>query len=391
MVNITAKSISVFFGKATIVLILLSFNFSYLVEGLTLNTKFRNIVLLISFIFYFFKIILYPRLNILKDFLQYIILGVCMAFVSVFFWFSLSGINVYFTLITATIIITSDLFFLKKVLKYLIYLILILAIYEVFSKSYVFAVSRETQWGLKALDPKFFGGNIGLFRAKALFEGPLALAQFAIGVALIFRDNLKMLIIAILLSVLANGRLGMIICVLILMTHFIEKYNFIKFLKSKKGLLAMFLIFLGAIVSFNYFISEKSIIRLKAALSITDSSNLGRFYYWKTAINFYWDYNIFHKIFGNSGYFRSVIDNSAENGWLMLLLDNGLLGFLYYFTPICLIFFLSIKYKTAHFAYIVLIFLCMMTQTFHLGASASLLYWIVIYIYLLDFKSIKTI
>ena len=387
--SIRAKAVSNLFGKASIVFILISFYFSYLVEGLTLNTEFRNVILFISFIFYFFKISVYPRLDISKNFFQYILLGLIIAAISVFFWFSLSEINVYFTLITITIVISSGLSFFKKSLKFFIYFILILALYEFFTKTYVFEVYRNTEWGIRALDPKFYGGNSGLFRAKALFEGPLALAQFAIGIALIFRDDLKILILSILLAILANGRLGMIICSFILIFHFIEKYNIGKFLKSKRGIWAMLLAIVGAVSFGSYFVSEKSIERFKTVLNFSDPSNLGRFYYWKEAINFYWDYNLLHKIFGNSGYFRDAIGNSAENGWLMLLLNNGFLGFLYYFTPFILIFLLSIKYKTAHFMFISVVFLSMMIQTFHLGASASLLYWIIMYIYLQELK-IKT-
>ncbi|AUS05217.1 O-antigen ligase family protein [Pseudotamlana carrageenivorans] len=386
---IDVKSISNFFGKFSIVLILIALNFSYLVEGLVGFTGFRNIVLLIGLGVFFIKILLYPKLDISKPFFVYVLLGLSIAFISVFFWLSLGEINVYFTLITTTIVLSCGVKFLKKALLGLVLIILVLAIYEFFTKTYVFAVYRDTQWGIKALDPTFYGGNWGLFRAKALFEGPLALAQFAIGLALLYRKNLKILVLSIVLAMLSNGRLAMIVCALALIFSLTEKYNIIKFFLSKKGLIIVFFILMGCVFALNYFVTGASLERLKGALDFSDPSNQGRFYYWTEGISMYFDYNLVHLLFGNSGYFRSVIGNSAENGWLMLLLDNGLFGFLFYFLPPVYITYLSLRFKTGHYMFVGLIFICMMIQTFHLGALASLFYWLIIYFYLIDFKIIR--
>jgi hypothetical protein len=336
-------------------------------------------------VFFFIKIALYPRLKIRSDFFAYILCGLIVAGISCWFWYSLAEINVYFTLVTLSLVIISGFEFFKKGLKWLILIILIIALYEYITKTYLFIVYRNTEWGLLPMDPKFFGGYAKIIRAKGLFEGPLALAQFAIGCALIFRKDLKILILTFLLAILANGRLGIIICASVLIFHFIEKYSLLKFLFSAKGLKFLLLGFVSLILAFNYFVTEKSIKRFKDIFDTTgDTGNSARLDYWAQAVDVYWNYDIIHKIFGDSGLYRHITGNSAENGWLMLLLNNGLLGFLYYFIPIVLIFVMSITKKTGHYLFVLLIIFAMFIQTFHLGASANLLYWVIIYTFYLE-------
>ncbi|WP_225035911.1 O-antigen ligase family protein [Winogradskyella sp. SM1960] len=309
-----------------------------------------------------------------------------LALLSLGFWHNLNGINVYFTIVTFIIVISSGYDFFLKAIKYVAYILLILAIYEFITKSYLFVVFRPTEWGILPLDPKFYGGHSQIFRAKGLFEGPLALSQFAIGLAFLFRSNLKILVVAVLLTILANGRLGMVITGVMFILYFVSKYDLVSIIKSKKFIRLFFLSLVLIISAAVYLIDEKSIERISNSFSFEDNSNTARLYYWEEAINIFGDYNIFNILLGNSGYFREVTGNSAENGWLMLLLDNGILGLLFYIFPLLIVSLLSLKHKTGHWLYVGVLFLAMMVQTFNLGVSASLLYWIIIYSLFIDIK-----
>lgn len=367
------------FGKLSVFFILTSLLFNFIIEGFFEITLFRKVFLLIALAFFALRIALNTRVNIIPIILIYYSSALVILFVSIFFWSSYSQITVYISPILALIVITTEFSFFKKLLIYITYLILFLAIYEYLIKDYIFTVSRETDWGFIPLDEKFYGGLSQIFRAKALFEGPLALAQFAIGISLIFKDKIKIIIIAIILSLLANGRLGLIVSSGVLILHIIEYYNLVDFLKKKKVIISLAIIIVSSISAFFYFLSQKAILRILESLNLGSTSNDARLGYWAKAVDYYIDYDFFNKIFGKSGYFREAVGNSAENGWLMLLLDNGLIGFMYYFLPLFVISTLSFEYRRIYYGHMFLLFVSMFIQTFHMGALAAIFYWIIIY------------
>ena len=382
--NFNTKSISILFGKLAILCIVFGFYFTFLIEGFTGITSTRNIFLFLGVVFFLGKLIFNRKIIIQRDYFIYALLSIPIACISIFFWYSLNEINVYISLITSIIVIASDFNYFKKLVKNLSYLLLLLVIYEFLTKTYIFVVQRDTEFGTIVLDPKLFGGYSGIFRGKGLFEGPLALAQYAIGLAFLFRQDIKVLLIACALAVFANGRLGMIICFAILGIYFMEKYGLFSFLRSKKGLKTLGIISISLLIIGIFFIDEIALERLRDVINIADTSNSARLFYWQEGVEIFFDYPFINKIVGNSGYYRHVVGNSAENGWLMLLLNNGIVGFLYYFTPLVVIAYMSIKLKTYHVMLIFLLFLCMMIQTFHLGALANLFYWLIIYSFFLE-------
>jgi hypothetical protein len=327
------------------------------------------------------KIYFNPKVKIINEVFFYYLFSTVLLIFSVFFWDSID-INVYLSLTIALIVITADYSKFKKYLIYLTYLIFVLALYEYLTRSYIFVVMRETPWGELPLDEKLFGGLAGVFRAKALFEGPLALAQFAIGISLIFRKNFTLILLCILLSVFANGRLALLVTSSVLILYIIEKYSLVKFLKSKKIIYGVVISLISIPLFVTYFLNKTGVDRIIDAFSFNDSSNNARFYYWGRALETFLNYDPIHIVFGNSGYLRTVLGNSAENGWLMLLLDNGILGFLYYSIPVAVIAILSYESKRIYYGHMFLLFVCMFIQTFHMGALAGLFYWIIVYSFL---------
>ncbi|WP_299900427.1 hypothetical protein [uncultured Aquimarina sp.] len=267
-------------------------------------------------------------------------------------------------------------------MRYFIILTVLLGAYEFLFKEYLFVVYRETYFGFRALDEKLFSGSTNVFRAKVFFEGPLALSQFAIGAAFLFRKHIKVLFLILLISIFANGRLGIIICAGIIALYYVKKYNLLTILLKPKY---FFLLIFGLLFSFTVIyllLDESSIERFKNSFDTSNEGNAARITFWINGIKTWLSYDLAHLIFGNNGYYGSIYKNNAENGWITLLVNNGIIGFLYYFIPVLL---LSINYlikASVNFWYIFLLFFCMFVQTFHLGASANLFYWLIIFSFL---------
>jgi len=378
-------------GRTAILFVIVGIYFSLLVEAYLGFTQLRNLFYVIGVALFGVSVLLKGIITMRNDFFQYALLSIPIAFVSVFFWESLKEFNVYVVLITLILVVGIDISFLKKILKYIFYLSLILALYEYIFKDYVFVVYRQTIWGLKALDPHLYGGYSGLFRAKAIFEGPLALAQLSIGMALLFKNDIKIIIISILLSFLANGRLAILLTTMVLGLYVAEKYGLVKIILNKKVLFSFLILF---IIGFYFIINldEKSMTRLLDIFNTSkNSTNSARLDYWKKGYDLLFTYDFKHLFFGNSGYYKSLYLNNAENGWLTLLLNNGLLGFFYYLFPLAAISFYSAKNKTYHLAYVGVLFIAMIVQTFHLGASASLFYWVILYTYYDELKLVANV
>jgi hypothetical protein len=387
-INKKSLSISNVLGIISILLILIGIYFSLMMEAFFNILQFRNILYVLGVLLFTLFALTTGRINIKKDFFEYALLAIPILIISIFFWEKKADINLYIVLITTIAITGYNFEVFKKIILYLFIIIIVLAVYEYLTKNYIFSVIRLTEWGYLPQDEKFFGGYSKIFRAKSIFEGPLALAQFSMGIALLFKNNTKIILLSIVTAFLANGRLGIIITVLVLLAHLYSKYNISQFLSNKKIIILFFIVL---IVGF-YLISqldEKSIDRLVNVINTKESGNSARIGYWKNAIFTFFNYDMLHVIFGNNGYYFRLYGNSTENGWLMLLVNNGLIGFFYYLFPLIAIMYYSAKFKTNHLFFILLLILPMTIQTFHLGASASLFYWIIIYSYLVELKEIS--
>lgn len=313
----------------------------------------------------------------------FVILGVFIFLTSSIVSFNFSGLKPYTGFITALLIVSMDYKLFLKYLKIIFITCFIIAFYEFVTKEFIYEISRVVDGKEIILNEKFFRGWAKIFRAKGIFEGPLSLTQFAIGVSILFKDNIKMVLACLALSIMANGRLGIIITAMLLVIYVIRKYNLVQFILSRKFLLGVIALLVGGA----FFVSkmkQSSIDRLLGVFNFNEQANQGRFYYWSEAFYQYFDYNIVNMLFGNLGYYRTLQGNSAENGWLMILLDGGIFSLLFYLIPVLLIAYISIFKKTGHFLFMGVIFLAMLIQTFHSGASANLLYWVIIFVFYME-------
>ena len=161
---------------------------------------------------------------------------------------------------------------------------------------------------------------------------------------------------------------------------FFKKYNLISIIKKPKVLAILLVVLVFVILLLPNFIDQASLDRLKEAFNTSNQSNSDRIQYWIYAFNMLFKTDFIHLVFGNNGYYESVYNNSTENGWLSLLVNNGLIGFLYYFIPVVLI----LINNKINLIYMMVLLFCMFVQTFHLGASANLFYWLIIYSFLYE-------
>ncbi|PCE66552.1 hypothetical protein B7P33_04450 [Sediminicola luteus] len=269
--------------------------------------------------------------------------------------------------------------FFNKLFVILIWLTCALALYEFISKSYIFIVYRETVFGFQALDEKLFGGVAGIFRSKVFFEGPLALSQFCMGASLFYRKHIKILIPIFLTAIFANGRLGILVCGIIIFAYLYQRYNIATLIKRPWVMILVTFAVLGFMISGILLLDAASIERFKEVFDTHNAGNNARIEYWINGISTYFNYDLNHLVFGNNGYFLQVYKNNAENGWITLLLNNGIVGFIYYLFPILLLFARNFLRLNSDFIFVVILLFCMFVQTFHLGASANLFYWLIIY------------
>ena len=384
---INARNINANIENFYILTISLSFIYGSILSSIFEFPRLTIWLYVFSYLVLFCKFLINPKLNLSRDITFYSSIGLMLLPLSFFFWKTTYSINSYLGLIAAFLIFTFNIrtSFFIKILKVSTYVILLLTIYEYFVKEYLFIDEVIVNGKVILMDEKLFGGKDQVFRAKSVFSGPLTLAQFATGIAFVFKKNIKLLLAALMICLLSNARLGLLIVVGIIIVKYIP---FILSLKINRKIIVWFLLIVFFIVLITPFIiDQQSIGRFLEIFNTSNKGNFKRMEYWMDGITVYLDYNLVHKIFGNNGYFRSIYNNNAENGWITLLLENGVLGFLYYLFPLLLISVLSIIKKTTHVLLILLIFLSMFVQTYYMGSSTNLIYWFVIFYYYTELKA----
>lgn len=383
--NINKITPSNILGNLSVILIIVGFYFYLIAEIVFDSFSFRPAFLFLAYIFFLLNIFITGKIKIDHQLFFYLSTSLIIYAISSPFWLIPYDINVYLSAITAIVIINNYEFFLKAI-KAFIFCTLILAFYEFLTKEYLFVVERQTYLGFRRLDEIFFGGLSGIFRAKVYFEGPLALSQFAIGAALLFRNNLKLLYTILLISIFANGRLGIVVCVGVIALYYFKRYDIGSFIFKPKTFFIILTSFISVIVLFFSVLDKASIERLTEVFNTSNQGNSDRIQFWINGFKMLMHTDLTHLIFGNNGKFESLYNNNAENGWLTLLLNNGILGFAYYFIPVILIIIVSLKKTPMDVIYIFLFIFCMFVQTFHLGASANLFYWLIIFSFLKPHK-----
>jgi len=344
-----------------------------------INEKVIYVFLFFAFLLFYIDIINKNiKKRIIYNYYVKIILFVSLLLIcSIPFWYSFFNIYSYLGIFVAvmTHYYTPNEF--KKMLLIVLIINLPFIIYEYFYGKYFFIYNRE-----------FFGTAYdgmelysSLIRTKGLFSGPLTLGIFYLFSILILYKNKIINIIGIIVAFLANARASFLFSILYYLGIFTinikSKKNFKSFVR-----LSILCVFVIIIILNTGLITKNATTRIFNAVDFKEeSSNLTRVYYWNNAINMYFsEYSIEYIILGNNGLFASKFLNNAESGWLSLLLDNGIMGFCFYFFILMKLIYDAIKNKDyINLLRLLIMFCCMTIATYHLGRVANLLYWFLIF------------
>lgn len=315
--------------------------------------------------------------NIKNANFRIVIITIILLIISYPFWDSMYNAYSYIGIIVAYLVYVLDYSYLNKILSYIFILCGVLALIEYVSGSFLFVNTIEKLGGTVTFDEDTMSGAYGVFRSKAIFYGPLDFGNFIIGYLLLNRSNKWVIYGSFFIAFLANSRLALLISALIFINSIFKKKNsstnvwFISILVCL-GVFVLPVLSSGGIMN--------SVNRILDLFNTESGSNSARIFYWLSGINFYLNYDLVHLIFGNNGSFVKVFENSPENGWISLLVDNGIIGFLFYFISTA---YLAIKFSLRkqmnNLIVVGTLFIVMFAQTFHLGASSNFMFWIVIF------------
>ena len=292
-------------------------------------------------------------------------------------WDNFYSINMYIGLFMASVVYLMGKEIFLKFLLFTLVVQVFLQTYEYFSVSYIY----EPIISMYGFEQQNTLESMYILRTKGLFEGPLTASSFAIYIAYIFRYNPIIISLAIFSTILANTRTGMITTTAILILY--------SFFKRGKNSINRATIFAGVVImilfAYTYILplilSEMSFDRVQELSNFTSNeSNLKRLFFWSYGWDYYRSYDLQNILFGCSQCFANVYDNSAENDWLMLLLELGFIGFLLYAFPIFYIIKNSLSKKKMYLLCLVSLLIVNIFVYRHIsGASTVILHWILIF------------
>ncbi len=299
--------------------------------------------------------------------IKFAVISIVLLAVSAPFWYSFYNAYSYIGVCIAYLVYLLDCNKFRNLIIYALAVCTLLEFFEYITEQYFYITSLNDM----ELDEKLFSGG-GAFRAKGLFKGPLSVGPFAVLTYLLNYKKRWVLLLAMIACFFANSRTGIVILTILLGIQLFGGHVKIKYV-------IMVLVigsFLFALLLSNSIISS-SVDRILDVSNSESSTNQARLFFWIAGINTYLNYPLSNLIFGNNGFFHSIYDNNPESGWICLLTDNGLVGFLYYMLPLmyCLIHFYVKKRRLellTTFVFIVMNFVI----TANLSATSNLLYWI---------------
>lgn len=351
-----------------------------------LNFLFRIDVQIITFLIFgillIFYFILFPKMH-LTDFdkipFQIAIFSIIFYFISQFFWFGSHNVYSYIGIPVAFIAYLIDFNTLIKYLKYILFISLIIAFYEYVSRSYFFTNTIQRGGEEISLDMRLFSGAANLMRAKGLFYGPLSLAHFAFGFAVLYNKNIKIILVTLLIAFLSSVRLSLI-SISAIVVFFMFLSDSFSFKRKFKVALGISLLILVVISLGQEFLYASNIERIFTAFNMNDPGNQARLMFFFNGFKTWSSYNLENILLGNNSFYYSIYRNNPESGWITLLTDNGILGVLFYLFPfIFCIHKFFIKRDFYELSLMILLFMFLGIVTFHLSATSNFILWIVLF------------
>lgn len=301
---------------------------------------------------------------------EYAVLSVVLFAISAPMWYSFYNAYSYVGVVLAYIVYLLDCNQFRKLIVYALIACTFLELIEFISEHYFFITSLEDI----ELDEKLFSGG-GAFRAKGIFKGPLSVGPFAVLTYLLNNKKRWILLLAMVACFLANSRTGIVILSMLFIIQLFGGRIQIKYIIA--------VIVIGGVimtVMLSNAVFSSSIERILDVSNTESGTNQARMFFWLAGISTYLGYPLSHLVVGNNGFFRSIYENNPESGWICLLTDCGVVGFLFYLTPLiyCLLHFFRKGMKSDFFITIAFIIMNFVI-TANLSATSNLVYWIFVF------------
>jgi len=279
--------------------------------------------------------------------------------------------NAYFYCLILGILISDNIFYLKKIMSWVIIINLLIMIYEIFKFEYFINIVSANKF------------EIG--RYQGLFSYSKEASYFLVISFLLFRHlgtSLSMKLFFLISSIFTGSRTSIIFIVFILVIDFLLKIDF-KIIFAKQTIKYFFYSFLflpPIVVFFNLYFIDNFIIynRIMQSFDFQSSGHLDRIYYHNQYINYFQNYNFVEFFIGKGSFVGDKVGNGSENTWLTLFAETVLIVFLIYLVPILYISFLSTKNFIKYYPFILLMIL-MLFGRIALGWADGILLWSLIF------------
>lgn len=270
--------------------------------------------------------------------------------------------------------------FIRIIVAHLILTLLIEGV-EYFTDQYLFIYKADDG---TELNESLFGGSLGVFRAKGMFQGPLSAVAFALWVAFLIRKNPIVVALLFLVAFFASGRLGMLTSVVLMCFRFMA--NGIRSLGKTLPLVFFLLVSASLLIAMS---DENRLFFIFNALDFGSDQNISRIYFWGTALDYYFGYDLINLLFGDYGFIFQQ-EGATENDFLRLLLDCGIAGFLIYVVAIFALMIKSFRNKNLEgFLISILIIVLMNLFPFVQSLSSALLFWVYFFLTIDSQRSIQ--
>lgn len=277
--------------------------------------------------------------------------------------------NAYYFAIIFGLIISDNIFTLKKYLTYIIIINFIVMIYEILNFKYFINLVAANKFELG--------------RYQGLFAYSKETSFFLVVSFLLFRHFNTSFIFKLLLlisSIFTGSRTSMIFIGSILIIDVFFKINVKNKTKNIKYFIGIVLFLLLLIPFFQLYFKDNFVIynRILNSFDSQSSGHLDRMYWWSRYIEYIGDYNLIEIIFGKGSFIVQRLVNGSENTWITLFSEVGLVGFLIYFIPILYLSFLSVKNSFKYYPYFLLMLL-MIFGRIGLGWADGIILWALIF------------
>lgn len=283
--------------------------------------------------------------------------------------------NYYLAIPIAFLILFLDVRFFFQLISLHVLASLFVSTYEVVNGSYLYDYVANDG---TILDSNLFGGGVGVFRAKGLFQGPLSQVAMAYWVCFIFRSKISAFILFVV-AFLSAGRLGLLVG----LCYFTWRMVFGKTAgendKTSSNITSVYLLLL-VLITLPFavvYVDSQKIVFISAMFDLSNSQTTSRFEFWNSSLSEFSNYDSLSALFGNFGYIQRM-QGGTENDFLRIALDNGLMLLMLYISMFVGMIATSIKRNDLELFLIVLtVFLLMNIFPFIQSLNSTLMFWTV--------------